>query len=171
MSAAIPAGVTGEDSDGWLEPPTGPAPEAGEETQQVKVTPAEINDLVDKIVEAIAQLEKTAADIIHEPGLNITPGERFGYTILIGYAIKKYWKASPEILLLGAAALAIIGAWTTKLVIIAQKRAREGKPLFGKRPPPPPSPRSEPQIAQFVPITEEAEQRVQKETYGSGTAD
>ncbi len=120
---AIPAGAMGTDDEGWLPPPTGPSPEAGSEEQPVKVSPAEVSMLVDKIVEGIRAIENGIASALKEDGLKATDGELWGYSILIGWAIKKY-AMKAEMLMLGTAALAIIAAWTVKLSLIAAKRRK-----------------------------------------------
>jgi hypothetical protein len=148
---AIPEGVMGPSEDGWLPPPTGPSPEAGSEEPQVKVTQAEVGMLVDKIVEGIRKIEDGIAVALKEEGLRANEGELWGYSILIGWAIKKYAMKSDTILL-GTAALAIIAAWIVKITLIAQKRAKPKVPAQAARQPPPPE-----AIAAFEVIDKQAE--------------
>jgi hypothetical protein len=132
---AIPPGVMADADEGWLPPPTGPTTEAGTEEQQVKVSPAEVSALVDKIVEAIGKLEDTAAKVFKEEALGSNPGELYGWSLVIGYFIKKYAMKS-DMILVGTGMLMIIGSWAMKLTTIANKRREEGKPLFGAKPRP-----------------------------------
>jgi hypothetical protein len=159
---AIPEGVMGPSEDGWLPPPTGPSPEAGSEEPQVKVTQAEVSMLVDKIVEGIRKIEDGIAVALKEEGLKANEGELWGYSILIGWAIKKYAMKSDTILL-GTAALAIIAAWTVKITVIAKKRSEEGRPLFKKKEPP------APERVPIPPAEEAAFRIIDKQAEGTAT--
>jgi hypothetical protein len=134
---AIPEGVMGPSEDGWLPPPTGPSPEAGSEEPQVKVTQAEINTVVDKIVEGIGRIEDSLALALKEDGLKANPGELWGWALIIGYFIKKYAKSSDTIML-GAGALAILASWAFKVPIIV-KHFSKPKPPAPERVPIPPA--------------------------------
>ncbi len=155
--SAIPEGVVGPGSDdGWLPPPTGPSPEAGSEEQPVKVSPAEVSMLVDKIVEGIRAIENGIASALKEDGLKATEGELWGYSILIGWAIKKY-AMKADMVMLGTAALAIIAAWAVKVSIIAAKRKKQApkttqqqmEDFVNKQPPE--------QVAEFAKVQEGAD--------------
>jgi hypothetical protein len=148
---AIPEGVMGPSEDGWLPPPTGPSPEAGSEEPQVKVTQAEMNATVDRLLIGVRKLLDGLAAALNEEEFKAQEAELWAYGELIQVAIKKF-KLQNESVIFLTCGLVLLGVWASRLIKIAQKRMKPKPPVQAARQPPPPE-----AIAAFEVIDKQAE--------------